>query len=609
MPFSVDGWGSLCDPPIRPRQPLYPQSQVILPTPGGTALDPSFKNAAIALSNNNLTAASTSPGSAAYVRSTTFKRSGKVFFEATFNTIAITCGVGIAGANATTNSFPGVLGGNVGTSFMPGNNSRVSVDNIGNASSGGGTSTAGEIVSIAIDIGGGWFWATSSKMRSNGFPWNSSASADPATGVGGVQFKGSLGGSPTNYYLHFAAGSGVSVSVTMNFGGQPFNQAVPAGFTAWDGTPGIQIFEDSWHTSPSQPLLLPARTFVQVNGLIAAPFTPPSAPEFIGADKWGQPAAVPVLRPNPACAAQSTNGPAPGSAIVFGPDFNTDFNSDFLSIPQATADRWLPIANANAAQAARRAVDQPFAPVLAQSTAATPTGWWQPASQPQASARRLTAAVDSTDGIPAGAPSIGPELVSLDRWAQPLSLPTRRGNPSAAALAATGASPSPFPLTTSTEVINADKWAQPPTQPTRRADPAYAARAAAGPIPSPAPGAPEAVSPASWQASPSLPQRRATPTQPGGAISPLAPLSQIILADRWLSQISQPQALKRLPVASQGALALPSASLPTLQLDRWHQAPSQPRPRPAQPSLGAAFAPVAPAGSGSVVMPYLVIMG
>lgn len=199
-----------------------------------TTFDPNNKAGTITLSNANETAASTGAGTVQSVRSTTSYSTGKIIFEATIGAITSNWEFGFANAG-----FPmtGVSLGdsNGGIGFQPnfGGGSQAIVYNAAIASSlaaGAANSANGDRVTICCDFTNKLFWVTSAAMRTAGFAWNNSNSANPATGSGGISFSAATG----PFFIvfnEFDSGG----SVTLNTLG-PFAVATPAGFAAWDVT-------------------------------------------------------------------------------------------------------------------------------------------------------------------------------------------------------------------------------------------------------------------------------------------------------------------------------------------------------------------------------------
>jgi endoglucanase len=209
-----------------------PQSAIVTVTtsaaPAGTVWKSTDKSASIVITNNGLTAASVG-GVAQSVRSSTSKSSGKVYFEALLNSVTNDIAIGIANA-AFNLAAPLELGSDAnGVGYYPVSPAQyVYVNNIGTGA--GNADVSGAIVSIAIDLTAKLFWVTSPAIRAFGNTWNSSATANPATGVGGVNIS-ALAAGP--YFVTFNDDIG-GASATLNFGASTFSRTVPSGFSGWD---------------------------------------------------------------------------------------------------------------------------------------------------------------------------------------------------------------------------------------------------------------------------------------------------------------------------------------------------------------------------------------
>lgn len=191
----------------------------ILEVIAASTLNPSDKNANITLSNSNLTATKAAAGWS-NVRSTNAHASGKYYFEATMDAIASGLNiVGIANTTAALNNYigsdvNGMGAGSTGAVYR-GGSAVASID----------VSTAGERICIAVDLDADLFWA-----RSENGNWNGSASADPATGTGGLALPSGL--TSGNVYAAVGA-SGAGNAITVNFGETAFAFTAPSGFEDW----------------------------------------------------------------------------------------------------------------------------------------------------------------------------------------------------------------------------------------------------------------------------------------------------------------------------------------------------------------------------------------
>ena len=186
----------------------------------------------MALSGSNTVATTTGLGS---VRSTTSQSTGKVCAEVTANTITSNWTLGLANSSFALGTGSGVGSDSNAIGIDPNSNGAFQGVFFNNVNTGGGgsnvQSTNGDRVTICADLGAKLFWATDTAMRSvGGATWNSSAAANPATGVGGASFAGLTG----PYFIIFNDGD-VGGIATLNTTG-PFAVSTPAGFSAWTTT-------------------------------------------------------------------------------------------------------------------------------------------------------------------------------------------------------------------------------------------------------------------------------------------------------------------------------------------------------------------------------------
>jgi hypothetical protein len=188
-----------------------------------TTWNPSDKSASATLTGGNLIVTSANAGTNS-VRAIDKQFTGKFYWECTYTTatIATTAAGGMA---------PGVVfGGSIGAagsapigSFSLARVGNVYVDGV-SVLAGWGTITSGTVVCIAFDCGTRAVWF---RLGAAGL-WNLSASANPATGVGGIAT--SLGGGVA--VCPAASLTALNDQITANFGGSAFTGAVPAGFTS-----------------------------------------------------------------------------------------------------------------------------------------------------------------------------------------------------------------------------------------------------------------------------------------------------------------------------------------------------------------------------------------
>lgn len=207
----------------------------------------------LVLSNSNLTATATTTQTSS-VRSTTSKTSGKYCWEIIASSISNDWDTGVASGNYSL-SLASWLGGDTnGIGYAP-NFDGGSPQGFGiffpslpggvtSAATTGQVDISGASVTICADFGALLFWVTSPGMRSlfdpfssafsiafgaGGIAWNNSATANPATGTGGISFSGVL----PPYFIAFQEFQ--PGAATLNTAG-PFTVATPAGFSAWDAS-------------------------------------------------------------------------------------------------------------------------------------------------------------------------------------------------------------------------------------------------------------------------------------------------------------------------------------------------------------------------------------
>lgn len=184
-------------------------------------LNGSDKSANITLTGSNLIATATSSG-VGYARATGGQITGKFYFE-----FKPTVWVGASTGGGITLD-PAMLAspnGNVPAGiFMVYKSGAIWYDNA-NTGSSLGARAANDVFSVAIDFDARLGWI---RVAPSG-NWNGNASADPATGVGGINiyyFGKGIPGYPvvsTNANLD---------SITVNFGDSAFTGTVPSGFTS-----------------------------------------------------------------------------------------------------------------------------------------------------------------------------------------------------------------------------------------------------------------------------------------------------------------------------------------------------------------------------------------
>ena len=181
------------------------------------------KSANISISGGGLVAQAVAGGWKAG-RATVARSGGKFYFEATIGSGDL--GVGLGNASAGLGNYIGADANGVFLYADPtyGRGVFIAGGSVGNWTS--GTIAAGDVVQVAVDLGAKRLWA----KRVSDTTWNASATANPATGVGGYDISG-----PAASALFPAVSiQNAGPTVTGNFGASPFAAALPHGFASWD---------------------------------------------------------------------------------------------------------------------------------------------------------------------------------------------------------------------------------------------------------------------------------------------------------------------------------------------------------------------------------------
>ena len=177
--------------------------------------------AQMTLSGGNLSAQST--GTTAGVRHYTGHSTGKYYWEV--QSIAWGGTSSCTGLSTSSAALQG--GGNAGqavvTRSFGGFNGSIYINGTYSGSQLGGP-PSNAVLGIAVDLTGGLIWFRIAPTGN----WNGSATANPATGAGGISL-GALAGS--TLFPFFGALS-TTEDCTANFGGSAFTGTVPSGFTS-----------------------------------------------------------------------------------------------------------------------------------------------------------------------------------------------------------------------------------------------------------------------------------------------------------------------------------------------------------------------------------------
>jgi hypothetical protein len=216
-----------------------------------TTWNPSDKSATITLSGTNNLIATCTSGAISTVRAIDKQITGKFYWEITATTVVTAHTYGAYSGSASLSAgFATGGGGSAGTCGV-GQTGNILVDGT-NTLINIGSFTSGAVICIAFDVGARLAWF---RLGAAG-NWNGSASANPATGTGGI--ANTLGDGIPLYPAISLIGNG-SVS-TANFGDTAFTGTVPSGFTS-GFTSGVtsptnalatQIAAEHWLTTNPQ---------------------------------------------------------------------------------------------------------------------------------------------------------------------------------------------------------------------------------------------------------------------------------------------------------------------------------------------------------------------
>jgi glucose/arabinose dehydrogenase len=164
------------------------------------------------------------------VRSTTSKSSGKVYFEITASTITTNFAIGVANASFALNSSGGIGVDLNAVGYYPVSPPQGIYINEVELVQAVNSDSSGSVIACAVDFTAHLIWFNSTRMLSDGFTWNDSTTANPATGTGGISIA-TL--NPGPYFVTFNTMDSGSVAIA-NFGTTAFLRTVPSGFTGWN---------------------------------------------------------------------------------------------------------------------------------------------------------------------------------------------------------------------------------------------------------------------------------------------------------------------------------------------------------------------------------------
>lgn len=200
-----------------------------------TSFDPAtVGSAGVVLTNGNLTVTCTTPPSITGAKGKVADAlsSGKYYFEFVWDApggAGSDAGVGIGTpASSYTN-----LGNSATVGAIVYSSSSVYCNGTNEGGLGGVIGT-GSTIGVAVDFDAGRIW-----LRKGTGLWNNSATADPATGVGGFAIP-----TATSYVpVVTSSAAGSSNKATLNAGDTPFNSTPPSGYNG--GWPASNLLPKS----------------------------------------------------------------------------------------------------------------------------------------------------------------------------------------------------------------------------------------------------------------------------------------------------------------------------------------------------------------------------
>ncbi len=195
----------------------------------------------LTLSGGNLTATHDGTGSGGGVRSIHSQTTGKYYFEWQLDSLSIGsggsdtgCGIALASYTLGTNPPGGATGlaaAFPANPFLGSGHWHISlwVNTSNVVSDVAGFDTTVQPFGVAVDLTAKLYWAF---CPSNG-TWNGSGTANPATGIGGIDISAIVTGP---LFAMVVLNGATSDAITVNFGATSFSNAVPSGFFAgWPG--------------------------------------------------------------------------------------------------------------------------------------------------------------------------------------------------------------------------------------------------------------------------------------------------------------------------------------------------------------------------------------
>jgi hypothetical protein len=196
------------------------------PTNTAVTWDPNDAAVGITLSGGNLTAANVASAGNVGVYALTSQTAGKFYFESycNANDTSVYSVAGVAPRSLSLNNLYSATGGvGVGQSSGVGEIILNATQNTALA-----TTSVLHTICHAIDLTAKLYWA-----KIDGGLWNNSGTADPATGVGGIDISSVFSGQAAAPFMSSSSAGTAGTSFTANFGGTSYAYTAPSGFGNW----------------------------------------------------------------------------------------------------------------------------------------------------------------------------------------------------------------------------------------------------------------------------------------------------------------------------------------------------------------------------------------
>lgn len=175
--------------------------------------NPRAKGAIVTLAGSNLVASNvtTDEANTTRIRATAYAATGRKFFSVTDDAAVTYVMIGLTNKTATFDFFQCFYWRSGGV-YINGSGTPVATL---------ATYTSGDIIDVAVNLDARLVW-----FRKNGGNWNGSGTANPATGVEGLDISAVTGNIYPSAILY-----SINSQVTANFGGSAYTHAAPSGFS------------------------------------------------------------------------------------------------------------------------------------------------------------------------------------------------------------------------------------------------------------------------------------------------------------------------------------------------------------------------------------------